>query len=232
MSTINNTDLFLISSGGTNYKVTAADVAAYAGAGATFGLGLNLTGGIVKVSLPVASVPPTVGAAAAQAINGSLYWDDNLGQLFIRYANASGAGGPVWVAAAPPGGGGGGGVTAVAVTAPITDTGTPTAPNIGISPATPAAAGSLSAADKTKIDALPSTIVAAVTGTAPIVIAGTASNPDVTISAATTADFGAVELATAAEAATGTDATRAMTPAIAVPKTPADMTWCVVSPWR
>ncbi len=129
MSTINNNDLFLISSGGVNYKVTAADVAAYAGAGATFGLGLNLTGGIVKVSLPVASTPPAVGAAAAQAINGSVYWDDNLGQLFIRYANSGGAGGPVWVAAAPPAGGGGGGtVTSVTGTLPIavaTGTSTP-----------------------------------------------------------------------------------------------------------
>jgi hypothetical protein len=62
-----------------------------------------------------------VGALAAEAINGSLYWDDNLGQLFIRYANTGGAGGPVWVAAAPPGGGGGGAgtVTSVSGTAPI-----------------------------------------------------------------------------------------------------------------
>jgi hypothetical protein len=72
-----------------------------------------------------------VGALAAEAINGSLYWDDNLGQLFIRYANTGGAGGPVWVAAAPPSGGSSG-VTSVAVTAPITNTGTATAPNIGV----------------------------------------------------------------------------------------------------
>lgn len=157
-STINNNDLFLVVRGGANYKVTAADVAAYTG------------------------------------------------------------------------GGGGGGVTSIAVTAPINDTGTATVPNIGIDPATTTTAGSLSAADKVKIDALPATIVAAVTGTAPIVIAGTASNPDVTISAATTGAPGSVELADSTEAAAGTDATRAMTPATSVPKTPADMTGAALLP--
>lgn len=127
MSTINNNDLFIVSRSGTNYRVTAADVAAYAGAGATFGLGLNVTGGIVKVSIPVASTPPAAGAGAAQAINGSLYWDDTLTQLFIRYNNG---GSPVWVAAAPSAGGGGGSgtVTNVTGTLPIavaTGTSTP-----------------------------------------------------------------------------------------------------------
>lgn len=146
MSTINNTDVFLIARGTSNYKVTAADVAAFTG-------------------------------------------------------------------------GGGGGVTGVGVTAPITDTGTATAPIIGIAPATTSQAGSLSAADKTKIDNLPATIVAAVTGTAPIVIAGTASNPDVTI-----------QLATAAEAAAGTDATKVMTPSVGVPKVLANMTGAAIIP--
>lgn len=46
---------------------------------------------------------------------------------------------------------GGGGVTSVSITAPITDTGTPTVPNIGISPATALTPGSLAAADFTKL---------------------------------------------------------------------------------
>jgi hypothetical protein len=75
----------------------------------TFGLGLNLTGSLVKVSIPAASLPPTAGALATQAIVGSLYWDDNLTQLFIRYDNG---GNPVWVAAAPQASGGGSTVTA------------------------------------------------------------------------------------------------------------------------
>jgi hypothetical protein len=45
-------------------------------------------------------------------------------------------------------------VTGVDVTAPITDTGTATEPNIGVSAATSGAAGSMSAADKSKLDAI------------------------------------------------------------------------------
>lgn len=67
----------------------------------TFGLGLNLTGALAKVSIPVAATPPTAGAAANQAIDGSLYWDDTLTQLFIRYNNG---GTPIWVAASPAAG--------------------------------------------------------------------------------------------------------------------------------
>ena len=127
-------------------------------------------------------------------------------------------------------GGGGGGVTSVTVTAPITNTGTASIPDIGISPATPAAAGSLSAADKTKIDNLPSTIVSAITGTTPIQIGGTASIPNVTIDAATDAAPGAVELATAAEAAAGVDTDRAVTPSVSVPKVLLDMTGAAIIP--
>src|SRR5580658_11191975 len=51
-------------------------------------------------------------------------------------------------------GGGGGNVIAVTGTAPSVITGTPTNPNVTITPATEAAAGSMSAADKTKLDGL------------------------------------------------------------------------------
>jgi hypothetical protein len=79
------------------------------------------------------------------------------------------------------GGGGGGTVTAVTGTAPIVSSGGAT-PAISITPATDVAAGSLSAADKTKLDGItPGAAVAAVTGTAPIVITGTATNPNVTL---------------------------------------------------
>ena len=134
----------------------------------------------------------------------------------------------IWEGSA--GGGGGGGVTSLAVTAPINDTGTASAPNIGINAATTTTAGSLSAADKTKIDALPSTIVASITGTTPIQIGGTASIPNVTIDAATAAAPGAVELATAAEAAAGVDTDRAMTPSVSVPKVLLDMTGAAILP--
>lgn len=56
------------------------------------------------------------------------------------------------------------GVVSVGATAPITSTGGPT-PVIGITPATDVAAGSLSAADKTKLDGIaPGAAVASVTG--------------------------------------------------------------------
>jgi hypothetical protein len=75
------------------------------GAPPNAGLGLNLSGvtpnQILKVSISQQSVPPTPGTLAPEAINGSLYWDDVLSQLFIRYANG---GAPTWVAAAPSAG--------------------------------------------------------------------------------------------------------------------------------
>lgn len=80
----------------------------------TFGLGLNVTGNLVKASVPIAATPPIAGAGSAQAIGGSLYWDDNLTQLFIRYPNTGGPG-PVWVAAAPSASGGGSSVSAASL---------------------------------------------------------------------------------------------------------------------
>jgi hypothetical protein len=58
------------------------------------GLGTAINGSNIAVSIPVASTPPAVGTGAAQALNGSLYWDDTLGSLFIRYNNG---GTPTWV---------------------------------------------------------------------------------------------------------------------------------------
>jgi hypothetical protein len=64
-----------------------------------------------------------------------------------------------------------GGVTSVLGNAPIVSSGGST-PAISITPATEAAAGSMSAADKTKLDGLPTNPVTAVTGTAPITSSG------------------------------------------------------------
>ena len=101
---LTSTDLFIVGRGATNYNITADNLANYILSGSNkIGLGLNVTGNIVKVSIPVASTPPAAGPGVAQAIDGSLYWDDTLTQLFIRYNNA---GSPVWVAAAPSAGGG------------------------------------------------------------------------------------------------------------------------------
>jgi hypothetical protein len=93
---------------GTVTAVTASLPLASSGGAApnltlNLGLGAALNGSNIAVSIPVASVPPAAGTGAAQATNGSLYWDDNLTQLFIRYNNG---GSPVWVAAAPAAQGG------------------------------------------------------------------------------------------------------------------------------
>ena len=69
-----------------------------AGAPPTAGLGVNITGSIVKVSIPQLTAPPVAGAGAAEAIDGSLYWDSILGAMYIRYNNG---GSPTWVQAVP-----------------------------------------------------------------------------------------------------------------------------------
>ena len=150
-------------------------------AGAQVGLGLATNGGFIKVSLPIASTPPTTGTGQAQAMDGSIYWDSTLGQLFIRYNDGVTT---QWVAAAPPGGGGGGG----------------------------------------------SGTVTSVTGTAPIVVATGTTTPAISITDASTTAKGAVQLATAAEAATGTDALKALTPATGVPKDASGMTGAALLP--
>ncbi len=75
------------------------------GAPPNAGLGLNLSGitpnQILKLSVPQQSTPPTPGTLAPEAISGSLYWDDVLSTLFIRYDNG---GTPAWVQAAPAAG--------------------------------------------------------------------------------------------------------------------------------
>lgn len=65
-----------------------------------------------------------------------------------------------------------------------------------------------------------------VTGTLPIVVTGSA----ISINAATTAATGSIQLATAAENAAGTDATKAVTPAFSVPKDASGMTGAAILP--
>jgi len=89
-------------------------------------------------------------------------------------------------------GGGSGTVTNVSGTAPISVTSPTTTPAISISEATTSAPGTLSAADKTKLDSVTSgAAVSAVSGTAPIVSSGGAA-PAISISAATTSAAGSL----------------------------------------
>ena len=132
--------------------------------------------------------------------------------------------GGVWVAA----GGGSGTVTGVTASLPLVSTGG-TAPVLSINAATNATAGSMSAADKAKLDGA-ATIVSAVTGTLPITVATGTSTPVIAINAATAAAAGSIEIATLAEAAAGTDATRASTPETAVPKDASGMAGAALIP--
>src|SRR5208282_1066903 len=86
------------------------------------------------------------------------------------------------------------GVVSVGATAPITSTGGP-APVIGITAATDLAAGSMSAADKTKLDGITAgAAVASVSGTAPIVSSG-GTTPAISITAATDLAAGSMSAA-------------------------------------
>jgi len=89
-------------------------------------------------------------------------------------------------------GGGSGTVTNVSASAPLSVTSPTTTPAISISEATTSAPGTLSAADKTKLDSVTSgAAVSAVSGTAPIVSSGGAA-PAISISAATTSAAGSL----------------------------------------
>jgi len=112
-------------------------------------------------------------------------------------------GNTAWVSA---GGGGGGTVTGVTATAPLVSSGG-AAPNLTINAATTGALGAVQIG--TNIDVTTGTI---------------------SIKNASATDKGVIEIATLAEAATGTDATRALTPSTGVPKDAATMTGAAILP--
>ena len=250
-----------------------------------------------SVTLGLYRIP---GVAPTPVQTGTLWYD------------IGGAGLVIWngTSWAGVGGGGGGTVTGVAGTAPIVSSGGAT-PAISITPATSGAAGSMSAADKAKLDGAATivssvdvsggttgltytggpitgsgtitmagtlavanggtggtTVAAAqasllpaqtapdagkvlstngagvlswaavggsgtvtnVTGTLPITVATGTTTPVIAINAATNAAAGAIEIATLAEAATGTDATLALTPQSGVPKDASGMTGAALLP--
>lgn len=71
------------------------------------GLGVALTGTFpnraYKLSVPIQFGPPAAGSLPTEAIDGSEYWDDNLGLEFIRYNDGTST---QWVQTIPssPGG--------------------------------------------------------------------------------------------------------------------------------
>jgi hypothetical protein len=65
--------------------VTISPTGVISAAVAPVGLGLTVNGGFSKVSIPTSSTPPVEGTGQLQAVPGSLYWDNTLGELFIYY---------------------------------------------------------------------------------------------------------------------------------------------------
>jgi hypothetical protein len=201
------------------------------GAPPTAGLGINITGSLVKVSIPTASTPPAPGGGAAQAVVGSMYWDDVLNQLFIYYSNG---GTPVWVQAAPSATGGGGGTTYTA-TAPVVVTGSVISLNQGLGVAT----NGTNLAFKMPVAAVPPTVGTTTTGAfdgsmywddtlGQLFIRYTNGGASTWVAAAPPA--GGVPAASAAEAAAGLITTKYSSPATAVAKDAATTTGAALIP--
>jgi hypothetical protein len=89
------------------------------------GLGLVISGSAIKVSIPTQFGPPAAGTLPAEAVDGSLYWDNNQGLLFIRYNDGNTT---QWVQVVPSGGGS----TVYTGTAPIDVSGSAISLNIGL----------------------------------------------------------------------------------------------------
>jgi len=68
---------------GTTITIDAAGV--ISAAVSPVGLGLTINGGFSKVAISTQSPGPLPGAGQLEAVPGSLYWDDVLGELFIYY---------------------------------------------------------------------------------------------------------------------------------------------------
>lgn len=73
----------------------------------TAGLGIDFSAPTLKLKVPVLPSAPPANNSPNGAIDGSMYWDSTLGVLFIRYNDGDST---QWVQAIPSGGGGGGGL--------------------------------------------------------------------------------------------------------------------------
>ena len=68
-----------------NVNLEVWNGSAWSAVSPTAGLGINITNSVVKASTPTQFGPPVAGTLPAQAIDGSTYWDNTLGALFVRY---------------------------------------------------------------------------------------------------------------------------------------------------
>ena len=99
------------------------------GSPVTAGLGINLSGApgseIYKLETPIQTGPPAAGPLAPEAIDGSLYWDNTQGLLFVRYDDGTSTQWVQVVPSAPP-------AATITGTAPIDVSGTNISLNIGL----------------------------------------------------------------------------------------------------
>jgi hypothetical protein len=99
------------------------------GAAIQAGLGINLSGTapneMYKLETPIQTGPPAAGTLPAEAIDGSLYWDDTQGLLFIRYNDGTSTQWVQVVPSAPP-------ASTITGTVPIVASGTNISLNIGL----------------------------------------------------------------------------------------------------
>ena len=80
------------------YSGTAWIAVADAAAVPDVGLGLVIDSTTIKASTPIQFGPPAVGSQPAEAVEGSTYWDDNLGAMFIYYNDGTSS---QWVQVSP-----------------------------------------------------------------------------------------------------------------------------------
>ena len=230
MATFNDSDLILVGRAGGSFRATAQDLKTYVESGD----GLVYRGAIDFTAAPGGQLDPAVPTV------GDLYINTTAGTVNAGFAGAAGSttavgdrmlwDGTEWdlVESSQDVG-----VTGVNVTAPITDTGTPAEPSIGISDATNAAKGAVQLANdpgnsgdlttdtandvliKSHFDELNRRIgvaagggVTSVGGDAPIQTTTAGSDVTVSIADATTAAPGAVQLQDTVD----TSSTRAATP--------------------
>ena len=62
------------------------------------GLGITLDGNNFKLSVPTQPAPPSTGNLSNQAVDGSLYYDSTIGQLFVRFNDGTST---QWVTTCP-----------------------------------------------------------------------------------------------------------------------------------
>lgn len=210
MSTINNTDLFLVTRAGTNYQVTGADVATF-----------SVLSGLPSQSGQGGKFLTTDGTTLSWATTGGGSGVTSFSAGSTGFTPSAATTGVITLAGSLNVANGGTGATSAS--AALTNLLPAQGPNAGkflttdgsvVSWGSPAGAGT----------------VTNVTGTLPITVATGTSTPVIAINAATAAAAGSIEIATLAEAATGTDATRALTPESGVPKDASGMAGAALLP--